>query len=54
MSIRPGSRIESPRSMTSTLGDSSPPTPTIRSSVDTDDARPDDLAGVDVDVDPLL
>ena len=48
MSIRPGSRIESPRSMTSPSGpraaDADDPV-----AVDPHDPRPDDLAGVDVE-----
>ena len=52
MSIRPGSRMESPRSMTSPSADAADADDPV--AVDPDDARPDDLAGVDVELDPLL
>ncbi len=48
MSIRPGSRIASPRSMTSTLG-ASPTDADDPVVLDPDDAGPDDFAGVDVE-----
>ena len=46
MSIRPGSRIESPRSMTSPCGFASDADDPVV--FDPDDPRPDDLAGFDV------
>ena len=54
MSIRPGSRIASPRSMTSAVGSVVAADADDPVAVDVHDAGPDDLAGVDVDVDPQL
>ena len=47
MSIRPGSRMESPRSITSPSGCAADADDPVV--LDPDDARPDDLAGVDVE-----
>ena len=50
MSIRPGSRMGSPRSMISPSSPpTSPPTTDDPVVVDPHDARPDDLAGIDVE-----